>query len=340
VTDAQQARLLPDSVAERLVAFYNREPTLRLAGDARIGAGTALRGDVAVLGNLVVDGVVEGDVVVINGVLDVRPGARIGGRATVAGGEARVAQGAAVTAACRRTASRCATGSRATSSRMCRRPWSRGWQPAWTCPSAGRTCWWPPTARTTAWRGCLLPSGPASALPARTPSRPGPSSSPARPRRRNWSRVASATTCGRSSWWRRHIGVTLGARLYSEIADIEGWGLSDREASLAAFVLHRDYRDYYERDGWSVYAALQRPGAPWRVQLEYRDEEHGSRAGANPLTIVDNGGPVAAAAHGGGRDVAHGGGVLGVRQPQRAPGPVRRLAGGRVGGARPRRRRW
>lgn len=289
--DAQQARLLPDSVAERLVAFYNRESTLRLPGDARIGVGTATRGDVAVLGNLVVDGVVEGDVVVINGVLDVRAGARIGGRATVAGGEARVAQGAAVSGGVQ----------------AYREPLRYRQQGA-------MIAYVPPAMEPGLAAGVDLPFGRTDLLVAThgpynrvegLPIAIGPrfriaGSHPVTARAIVIARTAKASELEprRIGYDLRAeqlvapgVGVTLGARLYSEIADIEGWGLSDREASLAAFVLHRDYRDYYERDGWSLYAALQRPGAPWRVQLEYRDEEHGSRAGANPLTIVDNRGP-------------------------------------------------
>lgn len=45
-------------------------------------------------------------------------------------------------------------------------------------------------------------------------------------------------------------GLTLGARAYDVIDPVEAWQLRDTEAGLAAFVLHRDMRDYYGRHGW------------------------------------------------------------------------------------------
>jgi hypothetical protein len=284
-------RALPDSVAERLVAFYNLEPTLRMTGDARVGAGAALRGDVAVLGNLQVDGVVEGNVVVINGTLNVRPGARIGGTATVAGGDASVATDAVV----------------AGGVTIYREPLRYRQQ-------GGRIAYVPPALEPGLAAGVELPFGRTDVLFAShgpynrvegLPIAIGPrirfaGSHPVTARA-----IVIARTSKASELEPRRIGydlraeqlvmpaegLTFGARLYSEIAAIEAGGLRDREASLAAFVLHRDYRDYYERDGWSAFARLQRPGAPYQVTVEYRDEEHRARPASNPLTIMDNRGP-------------------------------------------------
>jgi outer membrane protein assembly factor BamA len=81
----------------------------------------------------------------------------------------------------------------------------------------------------------------------------------------------------------------LGLRLFSEIVPIDRWGLSDRENSLATFLLHRDHRDEYERKGWSGYARFARPGQPHDVTIEYRDERHRAVAPEQPFTILDNG---------------------------------------------------
>ncbi|MGH7448420.1 MAG: hypothetical protein ACRELT_12710, partial [Longimicrobiales bacterium] len=90
---AQQvsSALLPDTVAERLVEFYNMETTTRLSGDARVGPGTVIRGGVAVLGgSLTIEGTVEGDVMVINGDLAVLAGGGVTGSATITGGDATI----------------------------------------------------------------------------------------------------------------------------------------------------------------------------------------------------------------------------------------------------------
>jgi outer membrane protein assembly factor BamA len=85
----------------------------------------------------------------------------------------------------------------------------------------------------------------------------------------------------------RELGITIGAQLFSLIAPIEEWSLPDREAALAAFVLRRDYRDHYEREGWSGYARLARPGYPYSITLEYRDEEHTVVSPADPFTLLN-----------------------------------------------------
>jgi outer membrane protein assembly factor BamA len=85
------------------------------------------------------------------------------------------------------------------------------------------------------------------------------------------------------------LGLTLGAQLYSLIAPIEAWSLPDREAALAAFVFRRDYRDHYEREGWSGYARLEPPGYPYMIALEYRDEEHKVAPPADPFTVLNRG---------------------------------------------------
>ena len=80
---------------------------------------------------------------------------------------------------------------------------------------------------------------------------------------------------------------------YSEVTPIENWGLGDLEASLATFVLHRDYRDYFERHGWSLYAGTNLSSSPLRLQLSYRDEKHFSLPVASPWSLKENERPLA-----------------------------------------------
>src|SRR5690606_4954801 len=81
------------------------------------------------------------------------------------------------------------------------------------------------------------------------------------------------------------LGLPIGAQVLSVFTPIEEWGLTDRESALATFVLKNDYRDHYEREGWSANARLALPGAPWSLRLEYRDEEHERAPVADPVAL-------------------------------------------------------
>jgi len=83
----------------------------------------------------------------------------------------------------------------------------------------------------------------------------------------------------------------LGATWSSEVRPIEDQGLTDVEASLSTFFLHRDYRDYFDRQGWSVYGRATFPFSPIVVRAEYRDERHGFAPIGGPWSLTDNDGP-------------------------------------------------
>jgi hypothetical protein len=80
----------------------------------------------------------------------------------------------------------------------------------------------------------------------------------------------------------------VGASLRSVIDPIESWQLDKVEASLATFVLHQDYRDYFEREGWSAYLKYTPRASGVTALFEYRDEEHNVQAARDPWTIFDN----------------------------------------------------
>jgi hypothetical protein len=284
--------LLPDSVAQRMVVFYNLERTTRLLGDARIGSGTGMRGDVAVLaGTLVVEGHVEGDVVVINGTLDVRPGGRISGRALVAGGEVRIAPGGAVDGGVQ--AYREALRYRYQDGRVSYVPpeQERGLAAGVDLPFGRTDILVTTPGAYNRVEGLAIAGGPRvrfggaypttarALLIARTAA-----ASELDPHRFGYIIEAQQLVAPAA-------GLSLGVRLYSEIVPIESWGVTDREAGLATFVLHRDYRDHYERAGWAAFAQLRRPGSRYGVDLIFSDEEHSSRPVAGPVTVLDSDGP-------------------------------------------------
>ena len=278
--------LLPDSAAERLVAFHNLETTTRLSGDARIGPGTVMRGGVAVLGgSLSVEGTVEGDVAVINGDLIVLPGGTVAGNATVAGGAAEFDPGAV-----------------AGTVRVYREPLRYRYLDGmidYVPPdleeglSTGRDFGFGRTElRITSYgaynraEGLPVAAGPRirfggthpvtarAFLIARTAVPPD-----LERKRVGYDILADQLVAP-------DLGLSLGVQLFAVITPIELWGLTDRESALATFVLHTDYRDHYEREGWAAFAHLARPGMPYALRLEYRDEEHARTPVADPVALL------------------------------------------------------
>jgi hypothetical protein len=85
--------------------------------------------------------------------------------------------------------------------------------------------------------------------------------------------------------------IAVGGTFYSVVDPIEDWGLSNMEASLATFILHKDYRDYYDRTGWSAYARFRFPFLPVELRAEYFDEEHEFARVSRPWSITKNNDP-------------------------------------------------
>jgi hypothetical protein len=82
----------------------------------------------------------------------------------------------------------------------------------------------------------------------------------------------------------------IGARLYDEVAPVEAWQLAGDEAGLAAFVAHRDFRDYYNRRGGSAtvgYDLSPDVGA----SLTLASERWSSRRTLDPFTLLRNTSP-------------------------------------------------
>ena len=84
----------------------------------------------------------------------------------------------------------------------------------------------------------------------------------------------------------RRGGVLVGAHAYNAMEPTEQWQLTRGEASIAAFVLRRDYRDYYERRGGRVRAGLfgpSRRGA--ELTASYGEEVWSSRVAEAPWSL-------------------------------------------------------
>lgn len=283
---------LPDSVGRRIVALHNAPLTIRLSGETRLAAGTAIQGDIATLGGPVtLGGRIDGDLVVINGDLRFERGAVVTGDVTVVGGAVTGREDAVV-------GGTLSHYPEPLHYRQDRDALVLVPAPPETVLTPGRQFRFGRTELLIAVRdgynrveGLPVSVGPRVRLGG---SNPTLLEAVATYRSAAGLDIA-ADDLGYGLHVEQYVGgrrsTRIGARVYSEIVPIEQWGLSDRENSLATFVLHRDFRDQYDRSGWSAYARFARPGGPHDVTVEYRDERHAAVAPRRPLSLLDNGDP-------------------------------------------------
>lgn len=286
---AQAAARLSTSAIDSIVAFYNRDGTMRLLGDTRIEAGQR-SGDLAVLeGRLVLAGLVQGSVLVLNGDLEILPAARVEGRAIVMGGS--------VTGATQNVAGGVTTyssfGYQLSNGRLSYLPRRRPAELA-----AGRTFDFGRTdIIVTARPGYNRVEGlPILFGPRFTLGHSNPTIVESLITYRTAAGLEVGTEdLGYALRLEQFLGGTkslrAGIRAYSEIATIEDAGISDRESSLAAFVLHRDYRDHFEREGGAAYLRFEPPGSALDLRLEYATERHNTVRARRPFSLTDNSKP-------------------------------------------------
>jgi hypothetical protein len=289
---AQQAGVeeldLPRHVADDIIAFFNRPSTIRFQGRAEIPAGRSVAGDVAVLGGpLTMAGVIDGDLVVVNGSLTVPEGGRITGNVTVVGGEADVDIAAVggqlvvyegpLTYA--RRGDRIAYEESPWSRWEERRRHGRSWFSVRSAGNYNRVEGMPvmfgPVFRTRGDDAFLLD---AMGI---------------------WKSESGVRLAPRELGYlfraEQHFGpdsrFSVGGTAHSLVDPIHTNGLRDIEASLASFLLHRDYRDYFERQGFSGYVRYDEPDWGLHLTLEYRDDEHSFVPVGSPWTLKRNDAP-------------------------------------------------
>lgn len=284
---------LPDSIGQRIVALYNAPMTLRLTGEVRLAAETEVRADVAALGGpVIVAGRIDGDLVVINGDLRLDAGAVVTGDLTVVGGALLGADRAIVGGVVRHYAEPLEyrrDGDALVLASPSPRP----------ALATGRDFRFGRTELVIAVResGYNRVEG----LPVSLGARVGlGATNPTVLEGVLIYRSAAGLSLGEDDVGyaihaEQYVGgrrsVRVGLRLYSEISPIERWGLTDRENSLSTFVLHRDYRDQYERRGWGAYARFARPGGRTDLTVEYHDERHAAVTPRQPWSLIDNDDP-------------------------------------------------
>jgi hypothetical protein len=82
--------------------------------------------------------------------------------------------------------------------------------------------------------------------------------------------------------------LAVGGSFFSLVEPVEDWGISNLEASLATFVLHKDFRDYYERTGWSAFARFRFPFHPVALRAGFVSEDHAFARVAGPWSLTKN----------------------------------------------------
>ena len=285
---AQEQVPLTEAEAEAIAAYYNRAEAIRLSGETLIPAGAELHGDVASLGGpLSVAGLVRGDVVVINGDVTLVPGGRIAGDLTVVGGEVAGDSLVVVGAV---TVFPESFRFRTEAGRLIPLPPERP-----SGISAARTTWFGRTEFTVAMDGSYnrVEGLPVRAGPRVELGRSNPTilEGALIYRTRSGLRV-HPDEFGHELEIEQFVGgrrnMTVGASLYRLIDPIERNGLTDTENSLSTFILHRDYRDHYNRRGWSAFVRFIGRTRPYEAGIGYRDETHGSITPGTPWSLLDN----------------------------------------------------
>jgi cytoskeletal protein CcmA (bactofilin family) len=299
---AQEPGALPRDLAERITQVLNDPATERHQGATAVEAGRTVASDVAVLdGDLNLAGRVTGDVVVVNGSLQLEDGAEVGGDVIVVGGEiageneARV-EGEMVVFAesvahCRRddrvdVSGRCAPSALAAVDAPAA-PAAEGGEPrldrrdrAELILTPGRS--YNRVEGLPVHAGAMVETGGSNPLRVRATAVFRTEDPPAQ----------GADRWGYDARMEQFIGglqtLRVGVRAFSVIEPIEGWHLTDLENSLSTFVLHQDHRDHYQREGWSAYAVVTPRRSPVTVTGEVLWERHRSVAAASPWALLEN----------------------------------------------------
>ena len=76
---------------------------------------------------------------------------------------------------------------------------------------------------------------------------------------------------GLERWTAGDFRFAIGANVYNLTDTQDRWLICDHENALAAFFLKEDFRDYYNREGFSIYAS-QNLGKRIKIKVAYQDD--------------------------------------------------------------------
>lgn len=293
---------LPREVESRLLRTFETAAR-RVDGGGRIGSDEVVRGDLVGMGGpLGIAGMVEGGVVVVNGDVVLEPGGRVLGGVTVVRGDVRLEEGGRVDGTIttygadpdgrRRDRRRRPDDERERGDWDDWDPWPdwSGWDEEWDWPRRGDRA-------DRGYSRLTVRPGESYNRVEGLPVMFGPriQTAGANPVRLEalaiWRTEAGTLDADRMGYrvraehflgGNREVGI--GASLYSVVQSLDRWQLTDLESSLAAVLFHDDYRDHFDRTGWSAFFRA-RPTRWLEGRVELRAEDHASVAAGDPWSL-------------------------------------------------------
>ena len=283
------AGALSPAVAREAAARYNAPAALRVTTPTTIDSGRVVEGDLAALeAPLTIAGVVRGSVVAINSSVTLRPGARVDGGIFVVGGVLSGLDGARVSGEI------------------------RAYQAPLRYTRTGETIaveegggaepllsWVRVRDRAEPENGLRVRNFATYNRVEGLPIYGGPFITRRLPRGTITAELFGVLrSADNFAWTSENIGhratiearsngpvqLFAGGRLQDVVDAVESWQVSNSEAALGTFVLHRDPRDWYSRLGGTVFVGIgDERGASLTASLS--DERWASRAARDPWTL-------------------------------------------------------
>jgi len=287
---APDVRQLPREIADEAIRQFNAPLTVRFEGVTRIPATRGVDGDVAVLGGPVhVAGRINGSLTVINGDLAFESGAQVTGDVLVVGGSIQGAAPGVVRGTVRSYASVLAY--RKVGDDLAYAP-ERAFITRWRRHlREGNTNFVLALDGTyNRVEGAPIVAGPSVSFKLSPTARFDGDARLILRTGENFSLYDGHfgyRTKGEIVFGNPNRNIGLGLRVFDQVGSVEPWPLRDFEAGWAAFLLHDDYRDWYRRRGWGLYAAL-RPSRALTLTLEGRDQHVFSKDANSPWALFHN----------------------------------------------------
>jgi hypothetical protein len=283
-----EASPLPRDMADRLIRIVNDPATLRFEGETDIPGDSVVPGNMVAMGPLRLAGRVEGDVIVIGGDVDLRPGFEVRGDLTVVQGEIRgdeLGRIDGLAAQFSRAVSRAVPGTQVTKREPgVSVPLSRDVERGASSHFAFKV------GDFNRVEGLQLRIGPVVTTGGPNPFRTSAhviwrtqgEGAPLTVQRRGF-RVEMEQFVGGDREWR------VGAGVHSVVSPIEAWGITDRENAWSTILFTSDHRDHFERRGWNAFARATPRSLPLDARLGFEREQHGTVAAADPWSLFQSG---------------------------------------------------